>query len=299
MRPAPIALFAYKRPAHLQRTVATLRANAESAASVLTVFCDGPKSKDDMPAVGEVRRVARAITGFARIELVEREHNAGLARSIIEGVSAQCDEHGHVIVIEDDLLVSPNFLGYMNAALRRYADEPRVMQVAGYMFPAAVHVADDALFLPVTSSWGWGTWSRAWALLDQHLGTWAGIQSDERQRRAFDLDGAYDYSGMVAAQQRGDVDSWAIRWYVSVFARQGLVLFPRRTLVENMGFDASGTHGPAPGKLGGARIDPLFRVRALPENIEVSPAFGQIKRGMAAPSRLRRWWNGIAARASG
>ena len=56
------------------------------------------------------------------------------------------------------------------------------------------------------------------------------------------MGGAYDYISMLEAQLEGKIDSWAIRWYLSVFMNEGMVLYPRKSLVENMGFDGSGTH---------------------------------------------------------
>ena len=43
-------------------------------------------------------------------------------------------------------------------------------------------------------------------------------------------------------QMQGQLDSWAIRWNWTVFKADGLVLYPGHTLVENTGFDGSGTH---------------------------------------------------------
>src|SRR5690606_24917030 len=37
-------------------------------------------------------------------------------------------------------------------------------------------------------------------------------------------------------------NSWAIRWYASVFLHQGLVLNPARSLISNIGHDGSGVH---------------------------------------------------------
>jgi hypothetical protein len=48
---------------------------------------------------------------------------------------------------------------------------------------------------------------------------------------------------MMKKQMSGASDSWAIRWYWSVFVAGGLVLFPPQSYVRNIGFDGSGTHG--------------------------------------------------------
>lgn len=239
---APIALFVYNRPQHARRTVETLRANGYAKNSDLFVFSDAPRDEGAARAVAEVRELMRDIDGFRSVTLVERERNLGLASSIIDGVTRLCEERGRVIVLEDDLLVSPYFLEYMNTALEHYREDERVMQISGHMFPIDVAVETDAVFLPMTTSWGWATWLRAWRHFDPTAKGYGALKHDAKLRRRFDLDGAYDYSGMLERQLRGEVDSWAVRWYLDVFMLGGLTLFPRKTLVANAGFDGSGTH---------------------------------------------------------
>jgi hypothetical protein len=149
-----------------------------------------------------------------------------------------------VIVIEDDLLLSPGFLSYMNKSLALYANEDAVLQVSGYIFEApALARAGTAVFLPFTTSWGWATWRRAWSHFDPAAKGWGRLQTEPDLRRRFNLDGAYDYATMLERQMHGKRDSWAIRWYWIVFSMGGLVLFPPVTLVKNEGMDGTGTHG--------------------------------------------------------
>ncbi len=239
---APIALFAYNRPRHLAQTVAALLRDPLAAASDLHVFCDGPKTPAAVKAVREVRAVVRSITGFRSISVVEQERNIGLANSIIAGVTALCGRFGRAIVLEDDILVTPGFLDFMNAALARYVNDERVMQITGYMFPIRSDASRRALFLPLISCWGWATWKRAWDRFDADMSGYAALQSDRAMQARFDLSGSYPYFDMLRRQQRGELDSWGIRWYLSVFLRDGLVLWPSRSLVANIGFDGSGTH---------------------------------------------------------
>ena len=195
--------------------------------------------------------------------VVERSRNLGLANSIIEGVTRLCTERGRVIVVEDDLTVSRHFLEYMNQALDRYADDERVMQVSGYMFPVSLGTETDALFLPLTTSWGWACWQRSWKKFDPGGSGREALSRDPSMRRRFNLDGAYDYAGMLDAQAAGKIDSWAIRWYLSVFLRGGLVLYPARTLVRNLGFDDSGTHGAPPADWGRPELEDAFCVQRV------------------------------------
>ena len=133
---APIALFIYNRPEHTRRTLDALMQCPEFAHSPLYVFCDGPKNAEDENRVHMARTVARGIAG-SHGEFIESETNRGLAHSIITGVGRLCHAHERVIAVEDDLLVSRHFFGFLNRALDRYEHETKVMQVSAYMFPIA------------------------------------------------------------------------------------------------------------------------------------------------------------------
>jgi len=238
---APIAMFAYNRPQHLNKTIQALAKNPEFSDSRLYIYCDGPKNTADIPATESVRKVVSSFN-LPNMILIERERNMGLANSIITGVTDLCERFGRVIVLEDDLVVSSVFLKYMNDALQYYKNNEIVMQVSGHMFPVELHSETDAVFLPFTSSWGWATWERAWKHFNPEATGYNNLLNDKYRRRKFDLNDSYPYFRMLKKQLRGKIDSWAIRWYLSVFDLNGLVLYPCESLVENIGFDGSGTH---------------------------------------------------------
>jgi len=240
---APIALFVYNRPRHTRQTVEALQKNELAGESDLFIYSDTTKKPEAVEAVNEVREYIKTISGFRSVSIIERDRNWGLANSIIDGVTRLCNEYGRVIVLEDDLVVTSHFLNFMNRALDKYEHEQQVIQVSGYMFPVSEEVSDDALFLPLTTSWGWATWARAWQFFDPDAKGYSRIKTDLALRKQFNLNGAYDYFSMLEAQLQGRIDSWAIRWYLSTFLIHGLTLFPRQSLVMNMGFDGSGTHG--------------------------------------------------------
>jgi hypothetical protein len=170
--------------------------------------------------------------------------NAGLAAAISAGVSELVDHYGKVIVVEDDLQLAPGFLAYMNEALARFGDARDVYQVSGYMFATpGVAARNRAIFLPIVTTWGWGTWKRAWEAYDKQATGWQQLATNPQLRRQFNFGGVYDYSAMLERQMSGGADSWGIRWYWSVFRRQGLGCFPPQSLVCNSGMDGSGTHG--------------------------------------------------------
>lgn len=240
---SPVVLFVYNRPEHTRRTVEALAANEMAAESDLFIYADGSKKPEHADAVRKVREYIRSIGGFRSMTIVERQENWGLARSVITGVTELVNRFGRIIVLEDDLIVSPYFLKYMNDALKLYQNEEQVMQISGYMFDTDLKSSDsDAIFLSFAASWGWATWQRAWKYFSPSLEGHERLKKDAALKNKFNLDGHYQYFDMLEKQLRGEIDSWAIIWNLNVFMKNGLVLFPTRSLVSNIGFDGSGRH---------------------------------------------------------
>jgi GT2 family glycosyltransferase len=104
---APIAIFLYNRPDHAQRTLDSLGKNVLADNSDLFIFSDAAKDESAQKQVEQVRQFAKTVTGFKRIEIIERTTNVGLANSIINGVTQLVNQYGKVIVFEDDLVSSP------------------------------------------------------------------------------------------------------------------------------------------------------------------------------------------------
>jgi hypothetical protein len=239
---APIAFFAYKRPEHTRRALEALMQNDGAAQSELFIFCEGPKRSEDQEAIQQVRDLARSKQWCGSVQVIERETNLGCANSIIAGVTEICEQYARVIVIEDDLVISPFFLDYMNQALAVYENSNQVMQISGYNFLTNLATEQETIFLPFTSSWGWATWQRAWKQFDPEMLGYAALKANKELRYKFDVNDSFYYFSMLEAQIDGKIDAWDIRWYLTVFMLGGLVLYPTHSLVSNTGFDGSGTH---------------------------------------------------------
>lgn len=256
---APILLFAYNRPRHLQRTVEALAQNPLAQDSELFVFADGARTEDDREDVDLVRSYIHTIEGFKTVHRVERDRNYGLAANIIDGVTRVVNEYGRVIVLEDDLVTAPGFLQFMNDALDTYADEPRVGHIQAYDFTQNSRLPETFL-IKFTGSWGWATWQRAW----QHFNPDGQYLLDELRRRhlthRFDFNGKYGFTRMLRRQVEGKNNSWAIRWNASLFLQDILSLNVGRSLVQNEGFDGSGTHCGA---------DHLYQAKLYPDRLKV------------------------------
>lgn len=240
MQYAPIALFVYNRPHHTRNLIDSLLKNKEAAQSDLIIISDAPKH-EKVNGVQEVREYIKSLSGFNSIRTVEREVNYGLAKNIIEGVTQLLEEHGRLIVLEDDLVVSPYFLSYMNDALKLYQDDEKVGSIHGYVYPVKEQLP-ETFFLRGGDCWGWATWKRAWNQFEADGSKLLSEIDNRGLKKDFDFGSAYPYYRMLQKQVAGQNSSWAVRWHASLFLRDILTLYPGTSFVNNQGADNSGTH---------------------------------------------------------
>lgn len=239
---APILLFVYNRPYHTRKVLAALEKANLASTSDLFIYSDGAKDAKNIDLVNEVRAIIREPRNFKSINITERSKNLGLAANIIDGVSAVVDKYGKVIVLEDDLEISKYGLEYFNDALTIYEDEEKVMEISGYMYPIKDNsVLEESFFFRVANSWGWATWARAWNHFETDIDKLTKDFSKEDIKR-FSIDHTENFWKQVQQFKAGKINSWAIRWYLSVFKKNGLVLYPKDSMIQNIGTDGSGTH---------------------------------------------------------
>lgn len=240
---APLVLFTYNRPEALKQTLEALTQNILADETDLIVFSDAGKKADDRHKVDEVRAYLRQIGGFNSLKVIQREENFGLARNIIEGVTAVIEEYGRVIVLEDDLLTSRNFLLFMNKALDHYAHRPDIFAVSGYTADLRVlsEYPHDTYLSYRPSAWGWGTWKDQWDGIDWDVKDFDELVNDRAAIRRFERGGA-DMTRMLRHYMEGKNDSWAIRWSYAMHKRDAKSVHPRISKVQNIGFGDDATH---------------------------------------------------------
>ena len=238
--PSPIALFVYNRPEFTKLTVESLRINTLASASDLYIFSDGYKSEKDQNSVLAVRNYIKSVTGFKSINIIESPTNKGLAESLITGISSILTKHENVIVLEDDLLTSKYFLSFLNQGLEMYRDDDRVISIHAYMYPVKEDLP-ETFFIRGADCWGWATWKRGWSLFEKDCDILLEELRTKNLKSQFDFNNSYPYTRMLMDQKLGVIDSWAIRWYASAFLKNRLTLYPKKSLVKNIGM-AAGTH---------------------------------------------------------
>ncbi len=242
---APIVLFVYNRLHHTRQTIEALQKNTLAQDSELFIFSDGYKDDVGKPKVLEVRKYIASVTGFKKISIIEKQHNEGLSASVIAGVSEVLQTSDRVIVLEDDLITSADFLVYMNQALSFYQNNLMIYSISCYTFPSPhlKEVKEDVFLYPRPASWGWATWSNRWEKADWSMNDFTMFSQDKTAIRKF-LQGGEDMYMMLLKQQKGLIQSWAIRWAYVHFKENAYSVYLKKSKVRSIGTDNSGTNLP-------------------------------------------------------
>lgn len=245
---SPIVIFCYRRK--IDKLIFSLTKNKESTQTELYIFSDGSKSEEDKKDVIEIRKDLKKINGFKAVQIFESDKNKGLAQSIIDGASQIIKKYNKIIVLEDDLVVSPYFLNFMNNSLNIYKKKKNIWSISGYgpVINKLDNFKKDVYLTLRSSSWGWATWIDRWNKVDWNIKNFEDLKKNNEEIKKFEL-GGNDLFKMLELQYYGKIDSWAIRWCYSQFIHSAFSVTPKISMVQNIGFkDSLGTHNFGKGK---------------------------------------------------
>ena len=180
-----IVIPAYKRPAHLLRLLESLnRAFYPDEPVQLIISIDGGGEPDVLEAANQFS------FRHGTKEVVKRERNLGL-RDHILALGDLTERYGSVILLEDDLIVSPLFYNFAASALHAYSKQPEIAGISLYSqrYNETAHLpflplqtGFDAYFMQIPSSWG-----QAWS-----ASQWRSFRNwyDSHQHQQFPSDGS-------------------------------------------------------------------------------------------------------------
>jgi hypothetical protein len=238
---APIVLFVYNRLSHTKKTIESLQKNKLAIDSNLFIYSDHAKNKDSEQKVQKVRDYIGGVNGFKSVTIICREKNLGLADSIIDGVTSVVNRYGKIIVLEDDIVTSPFFLKFMNDALDFYQENNTVWHISGWNYPINQDKIEDVFLWRLMNCWGWATWKKEWSFFEKD--PYFLIKNFKKTDiHKFNLDGAENFWNQVLQNKKGEINSWAVFWYATIYINKGLCLNPSKTFSLNIGHDGSGVH---------------------------------------------------------
>lgn len=246
MNIAPLVVFSYNRVDHITRTLEALNNNFLASETDLYIFSDGGKNDIDNVKVNEVRKYLDDFilnNNFKNVEISKSEKNKGLANSVIYGVTHVVNKYGKVIVVEDDLVVTKDFLKYMNEGLDFYENDNKIWSITGWRPNIDGLDSDDHdIFLGYRgASWSYGTWANRWNKVDFDVKDYDEFLNNTTLQNNLNM-GGRDCSPILKAQMNGMIDTWDVQWCYTQSKLNMFTIYPKNSKVFNIGNDGSGTH---------------------------------------------------------
>ena len=241
---SPICLFVYKRYDTTKLMLESLLACPECADSELYVFMDEARNDSEADDVEKVRALFDNLQGFKAIHPYPARMNKGMARSVIDGVTTVLEKHESIIVLEDDLVVAPDFLTFMNAALEAYRDRSDIWSISGYtpnLKEIEQYDKNGVFLVPRAQCWGWATWSDRWETVDWEVSDFNYLARNKKRRKAFDM-GGNDLFRTLEMEHRERIESWAVRWAYAASKQKMWTVNPMLSKVQNIGLKSSTSH---------------------------------------------------------
>ena len=243
---APVVLFTYNRLNHTMQTIKALHNNWGSNETELYVFADGAKDPTEEAKVNAVREYLKEVkecNWFASMTIYFQEKNLGLEKSIISGVGKIINQYGKAIVLEDDIITTPDFLLFMNKALDAFEEDPKVWSISTWLINnrKIKNCKEDILWTYRGECWGWASWADRWNRVDWSVGDYREFEKSRKRQTAFNR-GGRDMSRLLQLQQEGEIHSWAIRWCYQQYKEDMITVFPKYPKSYNIGLDGSGTN---------------------------------------------------------
>ena len=243
---APVVVFVYNRPEHTKKTLEELNKSPLASETDVYIYSDNAKKGIAINKVKEVRTYIEKLSlnnKFKSLHIIKAEKNKGLANSVINGITEVINDYGKVIVLEDDLITSSDFLSYMNNALNFYQYHEHIWSISGYTFSMdSLNNYPHDIFMGYRGgSGGWATWKDRWDTVDWDVSDYEKFRLNYKKRKRFNS-GGNNMSHMLDAQMQGKIDSWAIRWCYQQSKLNMLTVYPKISKVVNIGLDGTGTH---------------------------------------------------------
>lgn len=262
---AVLCIF-FARPEQFRMSFETVR---KARPRILLLWQDGPRPNkpDDADNIQRCRDIAENIDWECIVHKNYHEKNMGcdpsthLAHKWAFSLVDKC------IILEDDIVPSETFFPFCKELLDRYENDTRIDRICGQTLYGGVPDKRYSYFFGRSgSSWGWATWKRV-------ADTWESDYRFLKDEYYLDLgekrfgNARYKTSVEVAKKHQAEgIPYWEHIVGFRTTLNSGLVIYPQKNMIENVGASQNATHAPDSIAELPKEIQMMFTTRA--ENIE-------------------------------
>lgn len=232
---SPVLIITYARPDGLASILKTLE---ELGPRRVYIAIDGPKNLEIKELQIGYMEIMQTVTEnkILRLEIWRRSENLGIGASIISALDWFFSKESSGIIIEDDLIISKDFLTFVETGLEYFAQDLKVLMISGSQFDFNGNYPTNLSWTNYPIIWGWGTWASKWTEIRKLI---------FRKKRIYPLIYSANSNFFRVGALRtlnGLIDTWDIPFAFEMMREKAHCVLPPVNLVSNIGTDKLAEH---------------------------------------------------------
>lgn len=243
MKKLPILILTFNRPV---LTKSVLEKIAKYGPDRLYVASDGPRKNKNLEKelVSQTRQLFEELAWPCAVKKLYRVENLGCQNAVSQAIDWFFENEKYGIVLEDDCRPDEDFFRFCEYALEEYKNDNSIWAITGINLQDGRREGDGSYFVSkYMHVWGWATWRENWQQRNMNMNGW----SEWRQSKDFkewipDFFERRYWKTNFDRTFRGEINTWAYRWMLTIWMHHGRVITPETNLVSNIGFGIDGTH---------------------------------------------------------
>lgn len=282
----PVVLIVFNRPGLAEKMLECLKLLKPKR---LFVISDGPREKvpGEKEKVEQVRGLFKNVPWPCEVQRNYAEKNMGCDDRVPSGLNWVFSQVERAVILEDDCIPSPQFFNYAQEMLELYAEDSRVMMIAGSNHMQQYSIEKSCCFTARVYTWGWATWRRAWEHYCEDDRGWKRIQKNGTLKNVYSIRTRYYVRKEFDHYFRRGKCPWDYLWWISCMGAGGLCAVPKVNLITNEGFGEDATHTRSRGDYRGETFPMKFPLDC-PGEVKRDRKIDRYDRGLNPPWKIVR-----------
>lgn len=238
----PIIFIIFNRP---QQTKQVFEEIKKIKPKVLLVIADGPRKKnnEDKKKCTSARAIINDINWDCKVYKKYSNSNLGCKKNISLGLTWCFKKVDEAIILEDDVLPSPDFFKFCSLMLKKYKNNPSIGIISGSSFVQPKDNHYSYYFSAYVNVWGWATWAHVWRKYDINMKNWQKVKENNNYREiVFSEDEYKFFISSMDKIYRKKLDSWCYVLVYMLWNNKYLNIISNENLICNIGFGKDATH---------------------------------------------------------